>query len=91
MVTTLNFTKQGDHYAASFTSQGDVIVQMMRTGAGYINVFANIEGMYAKSIASWSQYDGNANMLFRLCLPKGLIVTIESGSEVSTAKVLYEE
>ena len=67
------------------------MVQLTRADGGWLNIYANIEGMERKAIASWTRYEGGQSMIFKVCLPPGIIVTIESESEVTQAKTQTEE
>lgn len=84
----MSFTEKGGVWTASYTSGGDTVVQLKRKGGGWLNVYANIEGMERKAIASWTSYEGGKDVLFKACVPAGMTVTVESGSEVTAAKTL---
>ena len=84
--SVLNFTKEGNVWTASYTSAGDTVVQLERASSGWLNVYANMEGMEKMAIASWTDGQGGQYMLFKACVPEGMTVTIESGSEVTAAK-----
>ena len=84
----MSFTEKGGVWTASYTSGGDTVVQLKRKGGGWLNVYANIEGMEKKAIASWTSYEGGQYVLFKACVPAGMTVTVESGSEVTAAKTL---
>lgn len=86
MAETLSFSKAGSAWEASYASEGDTVVQVERAEGGWLNVYANIDGMERKAIASWSPHDGDGNMIFKVCVPAGLTVTLESESEVTAAK-----
>lgn len=87
----MSFTNNGDVWTASYTSGGDTVVQLERKGGGCLDVYANIEGMEKKSIASWTSFDVGQYVLFKACVPAGMTVTVESGSEVTAAKTLAVE
>lgn len=86
MAETLTFTQQGSAYTATYTSTGDTVVQLVRKDSGWLNIYANIDGMEKKVIGSWSPHGGDKNMIFKVSVPSGLTVTVESESEVTEAK-----
>lgn len=86
MAETLPFSKAGAVWEAAYASEGDNVVQLERTAGGWLNVYANMAGMERKAIASWTHYEGGRNMIFKVCVPAGLTVTLESESEVTAAK-----
>ena len=90
---TLSFTKVGEAYQAKYTSTGDTVVQLERVSNGKLAVFANIEGMTPKSLSmpSVNEYNAGQIVLFKVCVPAGMTVTIESTSEVTTGKTLTED
>lgn len=84
MATEINFTKDGSKKeVASFTSQGPVVVQVLRDGKNYFTVYANLDGMEPVSIFSTTTLQ---NLIFEVDVPEGVIVTMESYSHVSSAK-----
>lgn len=87
----MSFTENGGVWTASYTSGGDTVVQLKRKGGGWLNVYANIDGMERTTIASWTSYEGGSDVLFKACVPAGMTVTVESGSEVTAAKTLKSE
>ena len=86
--SVLNFTKEGNVWTASYTSAGDTVVQLERKDGGWLNVYANVVGMAKKAIASLTDGQGGRQVLLKVCVPEGMTVTIESGSEVTAAKTL---
>ena len=61
---------------------------MERSGNGYINVYANLDGMDKKFIGGYGNYNGGKNEVFTVDVPSGITVTIESSQEVVSAKML---
>lgn len=87
--TSLEFSKNAlNRYEASFESEGAVVIQMKRAGNGYLNVYANLDGMDKKYIGGLNDYNGADNLIFTVDVPSGVTVTIESPVEVESAKVL---
>ena len=88
--TTLEFQKEGGSWVAEYTSTGAAVVQMMRTASGGVSVTANLEGMSPKTIYGDTKYDAGQNYILEVDVPPGVVVRIESGSEVTAAKILQE-
>lgn len=86
--TKLTFTKKESRYVTNFTSGGNCVVQIQRREESYLHVLANIPGMDPVRIDKLDPYSDN--IFFSLKVPAGLEVTIESGSEVSSAKLFTE-
>jgi hypothetical protein len=87
--TDLQFSKNSENrYEAQFVSEGAVTIQMERSGSGYINVYANLDGMDKKFIGGYGSYNGGSNEVFTVDVPSGITVTIESLQEVVSAKML---
>lgn len=84
----MEFQKEGGSWVAEYTSAGDTVVQLERASSGWLNVYANMEGMEKMAIASWTDTVGGRQVLVKVCVPEGMTVTIESGSEVTAAKTL---
>ena len=86
--TSLEFSKNAtNRYETSFVSEGAVVIQVERAGNGYINVYANLDGM-SKTYIGGTVYSGNSNLIFSVDVPAGVTVTIESLTEVVSAKML---
>ena len=76
-------------YRAKFTSGGSAVCQIERSENTPVCVKANIPGMDPKVVSVINpRYDAGA--IFDIEVPAGLEVTIESGSEVSSAKLFTE-
>lgn len=87
--TDLQFSKNSDNrYEASFVSEGAVTIQMKRKNVGFINIYANLDGMEKKYIGGYGDYNGGANVIFTVDVSPGVTVTIESAAEVLSAKML---
>lgn len=87
--TDLSFSKNsGNRWQASFVSEGAVTVQMQRKDVGAVNIYANLDGMTAKYIGGYGNYNGGNNVIFTVDVPSGVTITIESYSEVVSAKML---
>lgn len=87
--TSLEFSKNAtNRYEASFVSEGAVVIQVERAGNGYINVYANLDGMSKTYIGGYGLYNGGSNLIFSVDVPAGVTVTIESLTEVVSAKML---
>lgn len=87
--TDLSFEKNSENRnQASFVSEGAVTVQMQRRDAGAVNIYANLDGMEKKYIGGYGHYNGGNNVIFSINVPVGVTVTIESFSEVVSAKAL---
>lgn len=92
MASDLQFSKNSENrYETSFTSEGAVTIQMERSDSGFINVYANLDGMQKKYIGGYGNYYGGKNEIFTVDVPSGITVTIESSSEVVSAKMLSNE
>jgi len=85
----LTFTKNAiNRWQCKFNSGGSpVTVQILRGKESFLIVYANLHGM--EPVAVYTQ-GGNAprNLLFSVDVNEGIEVTIESGSEVLTAKIM---
>lgn len=89
METSLNFQKNGQTYQTRFTSSGGGIVQLERDENSQVVVYANLPGMEPTLISIVkNQYD--TGIMFRLDVPSGIDVTIESVTEVKSAKMFTE-
>ena len=56
-----------------------------------MNIYANLDGMERSYIGGYGHYNEGSNSLFRVDVPVGLTVTIESLIEVLSAKLLSDE
>ena len=88
--TTLEFQEEGGAWVAEYNSQGDAVVQVARSKAGGLSVKAGLDGMEPKDIFGLSEYEAGTNTIFAVQVPAGVKVRIESGSEVTAAKILQE-
>lgn len=88
-ITTLNFSKTGDVYVAKFTSQGNCVIELEREDASFVTVWANISGMRSVPVSTYSN-PYNTDAIFRVKVPSGIEVTINSRTEVKSAKMLTE-
>ena len=87
--TDLQFSKNSDNrYYASFVSEGAVTIQIKRQQVGFINIYANIDGMDKRYIGGYGDYIGGANVIFSVDVAPGVTVNIESAAEVLSAKML---
>lgn len=87
--TDLQFSKNSDNrYYASFVSEGAVTIQIKRQQVGFINIYANIDGMDKIYIGGYGDYNGGANVIFTVGVSPGVTVNIESAAEVLSAKML---
>lgn len=86
--TNLSFSKQGNTWVAKYTSQGDAVVQLEREDGGKVVVYCNLDGMPATPISTCIEYEAGKHVIFNAAIPAGVEVTIESGSEVTAAKML---
>lgn len=83
---TLQFKQDGGTYKATYISWGAATVQLERSGTGAVTVYANLPDMEAVAV---SEIEGaEASVIFNAAIPAGVEVTIESGSEVTAAKML---
>lgn len=75
---------------ASFVSEGVTTIQMKRAKEGSISIYANLDGMEKKYIGGYGAYKNGdyKNMVFTVDVLPGMTVTIESSSEVVSAKML---
>ena len=85
-VMDLEFSNVGGVWRTSYTSEGDTVVQLSRSGGGWLNVYAGIEGMEMPCVASWGHYEAGAEFIFMAALPAGLSVAIASETAVVAAK-----
>lgn len=88
MATQLNFSKDGNIWRSQYTSKGDTVVQLSRKRGGKVVVYCNIEGMPATPVHTWSDYEFGQYVIFNVAVPEGVVVTIESASEVTAANML---
>ena len=89
-VSDLTFTKDGNLYKASFVSAGKQTVQIERAEKGSLDIKACIEGMTPTGMPMPFQFYNSANMLFEVETQPGVNVTVLSGSQVTSAKILTE-
>lgn len=90
--TNLQFSKtSAGRWEASFVSSGAVTIQVKRVKFGSMNIYANLDGMERSYIGGYGHYNEGSNSLFRVDVPAGLTVTIESLIEVLSAKLLSDE
>lgn len=87
--TTLSFTKQGDVFVATYTSEGDSVIQLARKKGGAIRVYAYIDGMTPISV--WGDYQSSQHTILKVCVPAGIKVDISSDAEVTEGKLLTGE
>lgn len=88
--TDLSFSRNpAGRYEASFVSEGPTVIQMERTEKGSISIYANLEGMEKKYIGGYGNYEKGdyKNMVFMVDTLPGMTVTVESSSEVVSAKM----
>lgn len=91
-ITDLQFNKTSTgRWEASFVSSGAVTIQIKRVKYGSMNIYANIDGMERSLQRGDGYYNEGSNSLFRVDVPAGLTVTIESLIEVLSAKLLSDE
>ena len=89
MEQELSFSKQGSMYIANYISTGDTIVQFSREAIGKVGVSAYITGM--PSVRIFEKVIPSQYILFKVCIPSGMNVVIESETEVTSAKLFVEE
>lgn len=86
MATELKFTtKDGKKEYCEITPSDIVTVQVEREAKGYFTVYANVEGMSPVSIFSDSGM--RKDYIFQVDVPEGVVVTMESVTHVTSAKV----
>lgn len=85
---TLEFTQQNaEKYEGSFTSDGACVVELERDEQSDVEVWANIEGMRRCHVGTFrSPY--SANIAIAVDVPAGMVVTIVSGTQVASAKII---
>lgn len=93
--TSLNFNKEGNIYKATFVSSGNSVVQIKRLSnsqgqLGYLQVYANIDGMDPILLASWNRFSSSENLMFQVDIMAGVTITLISEYEVESANVLTE-
>ena len=89
METTLNFTKKGEIWEASYISSGNTVIQLERGKPGEVKIFANLGGMKRVEVNRYENFY-NSVTIFNIDMPKGVEVTVTSATEVNEAKILTE-
>lgn len=86
-MTNLTFTQNADgFYEASFNATGEPqAVQMVRTTADAVTVFANVGTLAKTPVQGFSKYETGSNCIFTVNFPSGVKVTIVSNSQVTSA------
>lgn len=89
MATTqqLTFSDMGGTWTATYTSDGDAVIQLSRRSTGSLTAYAWLDGMPPVAIRTWPGWAAQA-MLIRLAVPAGINVRIDSSSPVTEARRL---
>lgn len=89
MATTLSFTKNSSNrWEASCTASGDrMAVEIARTNPGPLIVYGNIIGLGKKILHDFSP-SAEATVIFEIDVPADIDITIESFTEVTSAKIV---
>lgn len=89
MATTLSFTQNSSNrWEASCTSSGDrIAVEITRTKSGPLIVYGNITGLGKKMIHDFGP-SAEDTVIFEIDVPADIDITIESFTEVTSAKIV---
>lgn len=85
----LTFSESGDEYKATFTSQGEQVMQLARKAGGWLGVYAYIDGM--EPVPIYAEAMAGQFVLLNVLVPSGMKVDVHSRSEVATGKLLTGE
>lgn len=88
--TKLAFKADGNKYIAEYTSKGVATVEVERTMHGTLTVLAKLAGMEYVPVWATDSY-GYAKQIVNVNFPIGVMVRIESASEVVNAKILHAD
>lgn len=93
---SLQFTKDGNKYKASFVSLGTTVVQLEReykaeNNIGQLTVFAYIDGMKPVPVRNWTSYEASRNMIFQIDIPSGVTIEIVSLCNVINGYIVSGE
>lgn len=84
MATDLTFeTKGGIKEYCEIEPEGETVVQIIREDKGVFTVYANLDGMAPVTIFTDSIHK---DYIFRIDVPEGVTITIESTTHVISAK-----
>lgn len=88
---SLTFTRNANGaFSATFTSQGGSIIQIDRAEPSLISVSCGLPEMDKIPVGRFAN-GYTASEIFNLDVPSGVEVTIESGTAVTAAKIMYNE
>lgn len=85
MATTINFTSDGVRDTCTLKPNGAVVVQVAREDKAYFTVYGNLDGMEKVPMLD---VRFEKDLIFKLDVPEGVTVTLESGSRVTEAKMM---
>lgn len=87
----LTFTEEGSRYVASYTSKGEATIQVERAVHGTLTILAKLSGMSAYVPVWATDMFGAPNQIVSVNIPAGVMVRIESATEVTNAKILHAD
>lgn len=83
----LKFVKEGSLYVSEFVSAGETVLQIEREKPGALSVFASINGLDKSLIFIEPSSLSSRNIFKKIEVAEGLIVRIESESEVKLTMI----
>ena len=88
--TKLTFKADGKKYVAEYTSKGEATIQVERVSHGTLTILAKLAAMNYAPVWATDMF-GSPNQIVNINMPTGVMVRIESASEVVNAKILYAD
>lgn len=88
--TKLTFKAEGTKYVAEYTSKGEATIQVERAVHGTLTILAKLAAMNYAPIWATDMF-GTPNIIVNINVPAGVMVRIESATEVVNAKILYAD
>lgn len=89
--TKLTFTAEGSRYVSNYTSKGEATINIERAVHGTLTVLAKLTGMNAYVPVWATDMFGAPNQIISVNVPAGVMVRIESATEVTNAKILHAD
>lgn len=87
METILNFSENNGVWEAKYTSSGNSVIQVERNKPGSLEILANLTGFQPVMVNKYESFY-NSNVFFKVEIPAGIEITIQSETEVMNAKML---
>lgn len=88
--TKLTFKAEGKRWVAEYTSKGEATIQVERAVHGTLTILAKLAAMNYAPIWATDMF-GSPNQIVNINIPAGVMVRIESATEVVNAKILHAD